>query len=83
MFTLLAPGNYSGANTACLKVQTVNSTTCADIIQSTTQLLVSSISKIQTSVIQSTTVRSSDNTFIFTSYSTGQYNYSVYYTVLR
>ena len=93
VFTLLAPGNYSGP-TCTAGVQTKFNETCADLLDSQTTPVVLSTSQQLSSDLQpvqittlllpstskitvvpttmSTTVRSSDNTFIFTSYNAGQ-----------
>ena len=82
VFTLLAPGNYSGATctTTTTQSQFVDNQTCADLTKSqlpgqptppvfqpiTTLLLTSTT----TSVVQTLTMKSSDNTLMFTPYST-------------
>ena len=99
VFTLLAPGNYSGPT--CISVQTTINKTCADLpdsqpvqttplVPTTAQQLSSDLQPVHTTTLllpstseisvvpttMSTTVRSSDNTFIFTSYNTGKYTFT-------
>ena len=81
VFTLLAPGDYSGP-TCTNQLLTIDNQTCADLpksqpgqttplvfqpVQTITTLLLTSTT---TSVIQTLTMKSSDNTLIFTRYST-------------
>ena len=83
VFTLLAPGDYSGSPCAdTAQLQVVDIETCADLLNSqpgqTTPLVFQPVQTITTllqtstttSVVQTLTMKSSDNTLIFTPYST-------------
>ena len=82
VFTLLAPGDYSGPN-CTNQLLTVDNQTCANLLNSqpgqTTPLVFQPVPTIATlllttSVVQTLTMKSSDNTLIFTPYSTTDQN---------
>ena len=80
VFTLLAPGNYSGSPCAgTAQLQAVVNRKCADLPNSQSGQITSLVFKpvptllltsTSTSVVQTLTMKSSDNTLIFTPYST-------------